>query len=60
MNYSLKIKMGWILFAEDNSIVQGDTMYLTYIVESSMDVAIPRSNVCKKILPATNAVAPRH
>jgi hypothetical protein len=54
------VEHGWDDFAEHNSIAQGDTLYFTYIVESSMDVAIPGSNVYKKILPATNPLAPRH
>jgi hypothetical protein len=36
-------------FAEDNDVVEGDTLLFSYIVESSMEVAIFGGNDCKKI-----------
>jgi hypothetical protein len=33
----------WDDFAEDNVIAEGDTMFFTYIVESSMKVVIFRN-----------------
>jgi hypothetical protein len=44
------IEHGWDDFAEDNGIEEGDTLFISYTVHSSMNVIIIGRDGCEKVV----------